>query len=54
MLWSKLAQIMNSQNASTKSTVNNYINVTVNADNANTDEIADTVAKKIVESIENM
>ena len=34
--------------------VNNYVTVTVNADNANADEIADTVAKRIVESIENM
>lgn len=54
MLWSKLTQIISKQSTSTKSTVNNYVNVSVNADNANADEIADTVAKKIVESIENM
>lgn len=54
MLWSKLAQILNNQNSNAKPTVNNYVTVTVNADNANADEIADTVAKKIVESIENM
>ena len=54
MLWSKLAQVMNNLNSNQKPTVNNYVSVTVNADNANADEIADTVAKRIVESIENM
>lgn len=54
MLWSKLAQVMNNLNLNQKPTVNNYVSVTVNADNANADEIADTVAKKIVDSIENM
>ena len=54
MLWSKLTQIISKQSTGTKRTINNYVNVTVNTDNANADEIADTVAKKIVESIENM
>lgn len=54
MLWSKLAQIMSNQNSNAKPEVNNYVTVTVNADNADADEIADTVAKRIVESIENM
>ena len=54
MLWSKPAQVMNNQSSNAKPEVNNYVTVTVNADNANADEIADTVAKRIVESIENM
>nr|DAE66580.1 MAG TPA: minor tail protein [Caudoviricetes sp.] len=54
MLWSKLAQVMNSLNKDKTPNVNNYVSVTVNTDGANADEIADTVAKKIVESIENM
>ena len=54
MLWSKLAQILSNQNSNAKPAVNNYVTVTVNADNTNADEIADTVAKRIVESIENM
>ncbi len=54
MLWSKLAQIMNNQSSAAKPNVNNYISVTVNTDNADADEMADTVAKKIVDSIENM
>lgn len=54
MLWSKLAQVMNNLNKDKALSVNNYVNVTVNSDSANADEIADTVAKKIVESIENM
>lgn len=54
VLWSKLAQVMNNLNSNQKPTVNNYVSMTVNTDNSNPDEIADTVAKKIVDSIENM
>ena len=45
---------MSNQNSNAKPEVNNYVTVTVNADNVNADEIADTLAKRIVESIENM
>ena len=45
MLWSKLAQIMSSQNSNSKQIVNNYVSVTVNANNSDADVIAETVAK---------
>lgn len=54
MLWSKLAQILSPQSTTAKPSVNNYVYVTVNSGNADDDTIANTVARKIVEAIENM
>jgi hypothetical protein len=54
MLWSKLAELMKPQQTSDKSSVTNYIDVKVYSDNSDDESLANKVANKIVEVLENM
>ena len=54
MLWERLAQILNSRSDDGSKMITNNISITVNTDSDDPDSIADIVAGRIVEVIENM
>lgn len=54
MLWSKLAQFLTPQPASDRPNITNYIEVKVYSGNDDDETLANKVAKRIVEVIENM
>lgn len=54
MLWTKLAQILTPQPASDRPNITNYIEVKVYSGNDDDETLANKVAKRIVEVIENM
>ena len=54
MLWTKLARILTPQPASDRPNITNYIEVKVYSGNDDDETIANKVATRIVEVIENM
>ena len=54
MLWSKLAQFLTPQPASDRPNITNYIGVKVYSGNDDDETLANKVAARIVEVIENM